>query len=70
MLYLLNSHKNNETMSRKYHKISPHHLHNQSDIFRREKGMCDEAIKVESIYMRGESKSVTSLVRKGIKTAV
>jgi hypothetical protein len=34
------------------------------------KGMCDEAIKVESIYMRGESKSVTSLVRKGIKTAV
>jgi hypothetical protein len=42
------------------------------------KGMCDEAIKVEpieaikveSIYMRGESKSVASLVRKGIKTAV
>jgi hypothetical protein len=40
--------------------------------------MCDEAIKVEpieaikveSIYMRGESKSVASLVRKGIKTAV
>ena len=42
------------------------------------KGMCGEAIKVESIeaikvesiYMRGESKSVASLVRKGIKTAV